>query len=69
MTTLASKSVPQPTKPGLRPERQSIILALYLGNDRTASARCGPCRNPEPYLGTDGAPWSTLFARAVRVRG
>ena len=47
MTTLASKSVPQPTKRGLRPERQTNMSALpYVADDRVAScnSRTGPQR-------------------------
>ncbi len=46
MTTLASKSVPQPTKRGLRPEPQTIMSALpSAGDDRDV-----PCR-------TWAVPW------------
>ena len=48
MTTLASKSVPQPTKRGPRPERQTNMSALpYMADDRVVSCRTrtGPQRD------------------------
>ena len=65
MTRLASKSVPQPTKRGLRPERQTNMSALpYVSDDRVASCkrRTGPQRTA-----TFSALWSALSFEEPRI--
>jgi hypothetical protein len=59
MTRLASKSVPQPTKRGLRPERQTNMSALpYVADDRVASCRTRTGHSGMRRLRRSGIPIS-----------